>query len=92
MRLIDSDELLDQLETLLKKRKEEAAYTGSREINVRWDDAIISIKGASTIDPVEHGHWIDDNADDQVIVLCSECNRWNTTKTAFCPHCGAKMY
>lgn len=44
-----------------------------------------------TIDTVTHGYWINDDIDDQVIVLCSECNRWNTTKTAFCPHCGAKM-
>lgn len=53
-------------------------------------DCIVDVQ--PTVDTVNYGHWVDDAVDDQIIVLCSECNMWNTTKTAFCPHCGAKMH
>ena len=44
-----------------------------------------------TVDPVKHGHWEDENIDDQVIARCSVCNTWDTTRTPYCPHCGAYM-
>lgn len=50
MRLIDADELLEQMETLLKKRSEEARHCGYRGLTVTWNDAIFLIKDAPTID------------------------------------------
>ena len=44
-----------------------------------------------TVDPVKHGRWEDENVDDQVVARCSACNIWNTTRTPYCPHCGAYM-
>lgn len=54
---------------------------------------------------VKHGKWIgwhgdklvgiDDNGDDMYrhyhYNTCSECGRGNAIKSAYCPHCGAKM-
>ena len=40
---------------------------------------------------VTHGHWEDENVDDQVIARCSVCNTWNTARTPFCPYCGSPM-
>ena len=58
MRLIDADELLEQLETLLKKRTEEARYCGYRGPTVTWNDALYAIINAPTVDSVKHGRWI----------------------------------
>lgn len=37
---------------------------------------------------VEHGHWENENMDDQVIARCSVCNTWHTMRTPYCPNCG----
>lgn len=50
MRLIDADELLEQLETLLKKRDEEARHYGYIGPTVTWNDALYVITNAPTID------------------------------------------
>lgn len=44
-------------------------------------------------EPVRHGKWMFHNDDYRPWVTCSECGhfRFNTNKTTFCPHCGAKM-
>lgn len=46
---IDKDALLDDAEKFYKAKEQEAAYTGSREICVRWDDAIYLIKEAKPV-------------------------------------------
>ena len=51
MRLIDKDALLDKAEEYYKAKERESAYTGNREICVRWDDAIILINEAEPIEP-----------------------------------------
>lgn len=50
-----------------------------------------TILNLSSVDPVKHGRWEDENMDDQVVARCSVCNTWDTTRTSYCPHCGAKM-
>ena len=60
---------------------------------------------AADVEEVKHGKWngwhgdklvgIDDNGDDMYrhyhYNTCSECGRGNAIKSAYCPHCGAKM-
>lgn len=60
---------------------------------------------AADVVEVKHGKWngwhgdklvgIDDNGDDMYrhyhYNTCSECGRGNAIKSAYCPHCGAKM-
>ena len=50
------------------------------------------IKYSPAIDPVKHGHWIDDGD----CFICSNCRKafgFLSAKcvTNFCPYCGAKM-
>ena len=44
---------------------------------------------AADVEPVRHGHWIDNKHTDTAI--CSECKRVFTDETNYCPNCGAKM-
>lgn len=46
-----------------------------------------------TIDPVKHGHWIEDRIGDEhwLCYDCSECGNMETVKSNYCPWCGAKM-
>lgn len=67
--------------------------------------AVIDSIPAADVAEVKHGKWIgwhgdklvgiDDNGDDMYrhyhYNTCSECGRGNAIKSAYCPHCGAKM-
>ena len=44
---------------------------------------------AADVEPVRHGHWIDNKHTDTAI--CSECKCVFTDETNYCPKCGAKM-
>ena len=52
-RLIDADALMNMFQKLLDERQKEADFTGSRCVNIGWDDAIYHIKSAPTVDAVE---------------------------------------
>ena len=54
------------------------------------------INNAPTIDPLKHGHWIDNGSDKPP--TCSECcgcallnYEGDYHKSEACPHCGAEM-
>ena len=62
------------------------------------------IDNAPTIDaePVRHGQWetreytTEDDWDDWGVInhreeVCSECGKWQSERSKFCSHCGAKM-
>lgn len=93
MRLIDADELL-------KKIKEISHYDDYDVLVVDWDDMIICIDTAPTIDAelVRHGKWIFKEhfvTTDMSIgyFVCSECGcvLGNVIGNHYCFHCGAKM-
>lgn len=53
------------------------------------DEVAMAVINAPTVDPVKHGHWIEEGYS----MWCSECggvwdNIWNFT---YCPNCGACM-
>ena len=50
-------------------------------------DDIVDVQ--PTIDPVRHGHWIEDGYNDYK-PACSECG-CHSEENNFCPNCGAKM-
>lgn len=70
-----------------------------------FDRQMIKELPATDVVPVVRGKWngwhgdklvgIDDNGDDMYrhyhYNTCSECGRGNAIKSAYCPHCGAKM-
>lgn len=90
MRLIDADELKEHV----KK------YT-SVFAKYDWREICEMLNDAPTVDPVKHGHWINDNG----IYKCTVCNSlclvagWASCIPEkqmykvfkFCPYCGAKM-
>ena len=41
------------------------------------------------VEPVKHGHWIDNKHTDTAI--CSECKCVFTDETNYCPNCGSRM-
>ena len=66
-----------------------------------WNDAIDAIvESAPTVDPVKHGHWVEQECCDWVYskeCRCSECGKYRLMTNPFgrewnyCPNCGAHM-
>lgn len=92
MRAIDADALVKELKrpSGLYADCERCSWSISNECM----DCIVEdvIKCMPTIDPVKHGHWIDDGD----CFICSNCRKafgFLSAKcvTNFCPYCGAKM-
>ena len=60
---------------------------------VEWED----IANAPTVDPVQHGHWVDDYRADEFPLFrngckCSACGfRTSYGKPKYCMNCGARM-
>lgn len=81
MRAIDADELWHELGILYEHNKG----------HVNWNDAILEIKNAPTIEP-KKGKWILPNnpiakANDEWI--CSGCHYLIGGKHNYCPNCGS---
>lgn len=56
--------------------------------------ALLELKRLSSIGaPPERkrGHWIVRNEYSMYPVLCSECGGWQSSRSKFCPDCGADM-
>lgn len=51
-RLIDADALLKELQAKFDRAERDAKFTGSRDINVSWNDAICAIKQAKTVEAI----------------------------------------
>ena len=98
MRLIDADALMKTLESVYWAKENESKYTGNREIAVTWDDAIVAIKSAPTIEPERKGKWIHEYLASTAggsypVIRCSECQGALpfTFEYSHCPICGADM-
>ena len=99
MRLIDADNLVDELEELADSYVDNncsdftrGTYNACRQQGV--DAAIEVVKEQTPIDTVKHGRWI--FVEDIVsYIKCSECGDdicWvNTKRPKYCPNCGARM-
>lgn len=98
MRLIDAD--------TLKEHKYYSNEDGTPVEKISawkqgWNDAIDAIADyASTVDPMKHGHWVEQECCDWVYskeCRCSECGKYRLMTNPFgrewnyCPNCGAKM-
>ena len=98
MRLIDADALLESGICA------EYGYNDNGLLLIPMRDVTNSIRNAPTIDaePVRHGLWetreytTEDDWDDWGVInhreeVCSECGKWQSERSKFCSHCGAKM-
>ena len=89
MRLIDADALKAWF---LRPYSNEETYS-----NI---DICSRINSAPTVDPVKHGHWVEQEHEDwkwSKEYRCSECGKYRLMTNPFgrewnyCPNCGAKM-
>ena len=91
MRLIDADEILDQLENEVKSRENFAKfnnyYKGIQDGLILAKTKIRKMPTVETVESIRYGKW-DNGSYNQ---RCSVC-RYNGKKSwAYCPCCGAKM-
>ena len=101
MRLIDADELLNDIEDVIDIENDGQDVEKSKLIILGLKIAKKYIKKARTIDaePVKYGQWIDHEMFERnncnPCIECSVCNTWFGCdcfpKTKFCPNCGARM-
>ena len=56
-KLISVDALLKELQAKFDRAEMDAKFTGSRDINVSWNDAICAIKQAKTVEAIPK-EWI----------------------------------
>lgn len=78
----------------LEKAMTIAAANGKDKDRRTWAKAICILHDMPTADvqPVVHGRWIPFHSEAAGnIQYCSACGIGFDAKTAYCPHCGAKM-
>ena len=87
MRLVDADNLLDILDAMIVGHKSAS-------------DVYDVVDSMPTVDPVKHGHWVEQEHEDwkwSKEYRCSECGKYRLVTTPvgrewnYCPYCGAKM-
>ena len=92
MRLTDADKLKEEL---IK-----ALHEDLMDIDEAIDVVVTTIDDAPTVDPVKHGHWIEQEHEDwkwSKEYRCSECGKYRLMTNPFgrewnyCPNCGAHM-
>lgn len=82
MRLIDADELKEQLYRLYWEA------VGRKSATIYHLKAIMIVNEAQTIDPVEHAEWKEDGA----LYKCTNCGHTEGYyDMSYCPKCGARM-
>lgn len=89
MRLIDAEKAYEVLTEYYRHRTEIQHYALKE-----------AIERVHTVDPVKHGHWVEQEHEDwkwSKEYRCSECGQYRLVTTPvgrewkYCPNCGAKM-
>lgn len=94
-RLIYANEALWRLRMLKESKIDDPFFGGKR--NTIWDlalnSAISRVEDCPTVDAVEvvHGYWEKGKKPNWQMPMCSACKAQATTRSSYCPHCGAKM-
>ena len=90
---LDRDDVLNVIDYI--RTKYISVYNRRDKCSQFWADTIryfekrINKLDDYDVEPVKHGHWIDNKHPDTAI--CSECKCVFTDETNYCPKCGAKM-
>ena len=53
--------------------------------------AMVDHAPAEDVTPVVHGYWEKGKKPNWQMPMCSACKAQATTRSSYCPHCGAKM-
>lgn len=98
MRLIDADALKELIANNVYPVQD--AFN-DRDYGMFWTGGIEkAIDNAPTVDPVKHGHWVEQDHEDwkwSKEYRCSECGQYRLVTNPvgrewkYCPNCGAKM-
>ncbi len=81
MRPIDADELFKKALDIIMDKSD------NKELGIL---NMIAIAKTIEVEPVKHGKWLD-TRNISYSARCSECGRYATDMTPYCPYCGAKM-
>ena len=90
---LDRDDVLNVIDYI--RTKYISVYNRRDKCSQFWADTIryfekrINKLDDCDVEPVRHGHWIDNKHTDTVI--CSECKCVFTDETNYCPNCGSRM-
>ena len=95
MRLIDADNLIEQLKDVQVNTPGELAVKSFIYAVLATDSVTPTIEAT----PIRHGHWIDNDDIDFPCYTCSACHcEWvcydgtpEDNNMRYCPECGAKM-
>lgn len=96
MRLIDGDQLIEDLRSLYQEegwdRMERHFSLRDMEFNIGFQMSVMIPE--SHAEPVRRAHWIVYyHGDTHFTYLCSACGIGSVSeKTNYCPYCGAKMW
>ena len=94
MRLIDADELKELFREVIGGIAKKPEIQKDLEHMIRASAMTIQmIDDAPTIEaePVRRGKWETRNEYSWYSIYCSVCGKWQTSRTKYCPDCGAKM-
>ena len=89
---LDRDDVLNVIDYI--RTKYISVYNRRDKCSQFWADTIryfekrINKLDDYDVEPVKHGHWIDNKHTDTVI--CSECKCVCTDETNYCPNCGSR--
>ena len=90
---LDRDDVLNVIDYI--RTKYISVYNRRDKCSQFWADTIryfekrINKLDDYDVEPVKHGHWIDNKHTDTAI--CSECKCVFTDETNYCPNCGSRM-
>ena len=90
---LDRDDVLNVIDYI--RTKYISVYNRRDKCSQFWADTIryfekrINKLDDYDVEPVKHGHWIDNKHTDTTI--CSECKCVFTDETNYCPNCGSRM-
>ena len=90
---LDRDDVLNVIDYI--RTKYISVYNRRDKCSQFWADTIryfekrINNLDGYDVEPVKHGHWIDNKHTDTAI--CSECKCVFTDETNYCPNCGSRM-
>ena len=90
---LDRDDVLNVIDYI--RTKYISVYNRRDKCSQFWADTIryfekrINNLDGYDVEPVKHGHWIDNKHTDTAI--CSECKCVFTDETNYCTNCGSRM-
>lgn len=97
MRLIDADELMDELRDRFTEKEDDNRFLADEWWRAATVRGVINDAPAIEAEPVRHGHWVwsEFHGKNESWYKCSACDAYDlhvtNTDIPYCWACGAKM-